>query len=554
MGRSSSSEPPLTRWGYLRHFARLAAPGLALMGIAVLASDLLSLVIPWLQHSVLNAVIAGQLGRAWRQLEGWALVAVASKVVGVGNDLLAERVRLHLANHARGEVYRHLSQRVPLELAEARGASQAVADVGYAGASIEILVYGIRWVVGLGTRVVGGLVAMSLLSPVVLVSVAPFCIGYMVVPRILAQWIRRREARAQEAAVAARTPLLEFIAAAQEIRLFGAADWCLQRLRSVWERRIRSQWESHLALTTSDGLNWCLRTTAMLTAWSVGVSEVSAHRLSVGGLIAVSLYLTMLFEPLERVMSFQYHWVGWMLDVDRTIGVLNLPQVPSSEDPVRMDVDGPVEVQDLRVQYQAASKPALRADRLSMPAGAATAIVGANGSGKSTLLKALLRFLVPQSGSVSFGGVPQERLDPGAFTRHVTGMVASPNLISGTIRDNLHLARPDADDAAIVASIDAAGLGAWLATLPDGLNTRLGPDGQGLSSGQLQRLALARAILHGGRVWILDEPTSAIDRASVDEIWGTIRRFGHTVVVATHDPALVDRADHIIRVEDGVAR
>ncbi len=301
--------------------------------MAVLASDLLALVIPWLQQSVLNAVIAEHLGTAWRQLERWVFVAVASKGVGVGvgNGGLAERIRLRLANRARAVVYGHLAHRTPRAVAEARGASQTVADVGYARGSIEILVHGTRWVVGLATRVVGGLVAMTLLSPVVLVSVAPFCVAYMVVPRLLAKWIRRREARAQEAAVAARTPLLEFVAAAPEIRMFGTAGWCPERLRAVWERRIRRQWESHLDLTASDGANGCLRTAAMLTAWAVGVAEVSAHHLSVGGLIAVSLYLTMLFDPLERVVSFQYHWVGWMLDVDRALTVLNLPAMPDSE-------------------------------------------------------------------------------------------------------------------------------------------------------------------------------------------------------------------------------
>ena len=118
----------------------------------------------------------------------------------------------------------------------------------------------------------------------------------------------------------------------------------------------------------------------------------------------------------------------------------------------------------------------LRADPLAIPAGAATAIIGANGSGKSPLLKALLGLLLPASGSVSFGGVLRAHSHPRSFTRHVTGMVASPTRISGTLRDNPRLARPDADDAGIVAANDAAGLGPWLAGLPDGLETRLGSD------------------------------------------------------------------------------
>lgn len=337
------------------------------------------------------------------------------------------------------------------------------------------------------------------------------------------------------------------------MRLLGAAEWCLGRLRGVWDRQVRRQWQALLALTGSDGLNWCLQTAAVLTAWAVGVAEVAAHRLTIGGLVAVSLYLITLFRPLERVMSFQYHWVGWMLAVDRTLALLH-EDTGATPEPLPADLHGPLELRGVEVGYGTAPEAALRVPHLRLAAGARTALLGHNGSGKSTLLRALSGLMPCGAGVITIGGVDLRQINPEALRQGVTGMVAEPAVFTATLRENLQCARLGAADGETLESLEAAGLSPWLASLPAGLDTPLGAEGHRCSSGQAQRLALARALLHGGAIWLLDEPTAAIDRGSVAEVWNTIRRSARTVVVATHDAALVAAADHIVDVEAGWAR
>lgn len=203
-------------------------------------------------------------------------------------------------------------------------------------------------------------------------------------------------------------------------------------------------------------------------------------------------------------------------------------------------------------------RQALAGVDLRILAGERVAIVGTSGAGKTSLLDLMLGLVRPSAGRIlletaGVGSVDLRALDVNGWRAGVAWLGQSPEWFSGTVRDNIRIGAPDADDAAVEVAATRAGVLAFAATLPAGLDTRLGEDGAGLSGGQLQRIALARALLRDSPLWVLDEPTAHLDEETETELLATLASLsaGRTLVMATHrppDPRLFDR---VIRLAEG---
>ena len=187
----------------------------------------------------------------------------------------------------------------------------------------------------------------------------------------------------------------------------------------------------------------------------------------------------------------------------------------------------------------------------TLPKGGFAVVVGASGVGKSTLLKLLLGVFRPESGGLyartAAGDVPLTR-----ETRKLFAYVPQGNLLlSGTLRENLTITRPEASEEEIAEALHVSALGEVLSQLPEGLETRLGEDGAGLSEGQAQRLAIARAVLGGAKVLLLDEVTSALDAETEKTVLARIRALeGRTCIAVTHRSAAEEVADWRLRVTE----
>ena len=200
------------------------------------------------------------------------------------------------------------------------------------------------------------------------------------------------------------------------------------------------------------------------------------------------------------------------------------------------------------------SRPALTALDLTIRAGEYVGVTGPSGCGKSTLLNVLLGFVPPSSGRVlvegPHGTADLADLDPDDWLRQLSWVPQQPWLAAASISDNVRLARPGADDAAVARALDLAHAGAFVAALPQGPATVLGARGAGLSAGQRQRIALARAFLRDAPLVLLDEPTAHLDPASEAAVADAMQRLaaGRTVIAVAHRPALLAGADRIVRL------
>jgi len=540
------------RGAFVWRYARPVWYFLAMLVVLYMAGPLLGLVIPLVQSSLVNDIVGGLRHSVAPYFVQWALLATAAQGASVGSQLLGTYVHQKVAYSAREDTLRH-ALHLPPQVFMARGDSQILADVDYAADAGLVLTEGLAWVAGLLARIGGGIVALTHLSPSIALAVVPFAAGYTVIPRITAQWIRRTERAEQDARVRARATLLEHLKAFVDLRLFGAREWAVKHLEAPWSGLMRAAWHRQVSHQGSDTGNWLLQTLGYIVTWVVAVHEVHTGRLTFGGLVAATLYLNMLFAPLNAVLSFQYSWFGYLLDIDRAMGFFATAQDQAfSPHAERPDMEGAFELAQVAVQYAGRPEPVLIVPSLTIDHGEVVSVVGPNGSGKSTLLRLLLGMAPPTSGRVTLSGADVVAIDDGVFRRAVGGLLSEAAIVSGTLRENLLLAKGEASDTEIVTALDDVGLAEWHRLLEGGLDARLGADGVMPSNGQRQRLGIARLLLQDPDVVILDEPTSALDPESVGQMWGLLRgRPGRTVVIATHDPWLAAAAGRVVRVEQG---
>lgn len=190
---------------------------------------------------------------------------------------------------------------------------------------------------------------------------------------------------------------------------------------------------------------------------------------------------------------------------------------------------------------------------LDLPAGSFTAVAGASGSGKSTLARLLAGLLQPESGGITVDGVDLRLIATKSWHARMAWVSQHPVFFKGTIRDNLLLAEPAADDRALRTALDAAGAAPFIEQLPEGLDTPLGDRGAGLSGGELRRLAVARALLRMATLVVLDEPTAGLDRESELLVLQSIRRLaaGRTVLAISHREAVIAAADRVALLHEG---
>ncbi|GGV25420.1 hypothetical protein GCM10010277_06380 [Streptomyces longisporoflavus] len=210
-------------------------------------------------------------------------------------------------------------------------------------------------------------------------------------------------------------------------------------------------------------------------------------------------------------------------------------------------------LEGVTVQYPNRASPALRDVSLSVRPGEHIALVGPSGAGKSTLLALLLAFTAPTSGRITVGGTDLADLDPDAWRSQVAWVPQRPHLFAATVADNIRLARPEASDAEVRRAARAAFADLFVEELPRAYETPLGEHGAGLSAGQRQRIALARAFLKDAPVLLLDEPTAHLDpRSEAAVTRATVRLMrGKTSIVVAHRTSLLPYADRIVTVESG---
>ena len=278
------------------------------------------------------------------------------------------------------------------------------------------------------------------------------------------------------------------------------------------------------------------------------------------GMLAAMLQLVNQVQgPISGVAGLAGQAYAAVSSAERIRELLALPEEPRT---VRRELDGGVltelRLENVQFGYDKESGPVLRRLNRIIHAGDFVAVTGLSGEGKTTLFRLLLGVYQPDGGSVSLllhsPGEKQPRSVPiGVWTRKFFAYVPQGNtLFSGTLRENIAMFTESADEETILAAAQTACLKEWVSSLPDGLDTMLGERGLGVSEGQAQRIAIARAILTQAPVLLLDECTSALDEQTEAQLLSNLSRLkGRTCLMITHRKAVLAVCDYSLRVEHG---
>ncbi|MEV6124244.1 thiol reductant ABC exporter subunit CydD [Streptomyces sp. NPDC052077] len=342
---------------------------------------------------------------------------------------------------------------------------------------------------------------------------------------------------------------LDVVAGLPTLKVFGRAKAQAESIKRITgEYRRATMRTLRIAFLSSFALELLATLSVALVAVTIGMRLVHGDMDLYDGLVVLVL-APEAYLPLRQVGA-QYHAAAeGLAAAEEIFEVLETPAPEPGTRPV--PAHGALSVEGLTVRYPGRTTDAVTELSLTVAPGETVALVGPSGAGKSTLLAALLGFVRPTAGRVRVGGTDLADLDPEQWHARIAWVPQRPHLYAGTIAENVRLARPDADDTAVRRALRDAGALGFVDALPDGAATMLGEDGAGLSAGQRQRLALARAFLADRPVLLLDEPTAALDGATEAEVVAAVRRLaaGRTVLLVVHRPALLEVADRVVRLE-----
>jgi ATP-binding cassette subfamily B protein len=361
--------------------------------------------------------------------------------------------------------------------------------------------------------------------------------------------------------------LEERLAGAEEIRALGAADHVLRRFQEVNASAYRAgfAWEATSGgLLVLTNLMFALGTALML---GLGVIMLRQRTITVGGVLLLFQYTTMVRNPLEQIIQQFKELQRAAAGATRVVQLLTIqPTIverPSSQ-PLPPRGALAVSFESVTFAYPGDHGPSgplsgryddavLRDVSFEVVPGRSLGLVGRTGSGKSTVARLLLRLYEADAGVVRVGGVDVRDATLASVRDRVRLVTQDVQLFAADLRDNLTLFAGGADDARMVEVLHDLGLGHWFESLPDALDTRLGPNGSGVSAGEAQLLAFARVFLADPGLVVLDEASSRLDPATELLIDNAVDRLldGRTAVVIAHRLSSLERVDDIAMLDHG---
>lgn len=349
--------------------------------------------------------------------------------------------------------------------------------------------------------------------------------------------------------------LVESLVGIESIKALGAES-AVQR---KWEEsatllaRISGQLRL-LAASATNVAQWVQHTVSLVVI-VIGVHLIGEGLLTMGGLIACYLLSSRAMAPIGQVAGLlvQYHNSATALESLDTMMAQEVERPADANFVSRKSFEGAIEFRNVGFNYPETSTPALSNVSLKIRPGEHIGILGRVGSGKTTLQKLILGLYRPTSGAVLVDGIDLRQLDPAELRRNIGYVGQDSTLFYGTLRENITLAAPSADDAAVIEAAESAGILELVNNHPEGFDMIVGERGESLSGGQRQGVAIARALIQRPPILLFDEPTSSMDHSSEEEIKRNLSAFAdsRTMIVVTHRTSLLELVDRIIVVDGG---
>lgn len=399
------------------------------------------------------------------------------------------------------------------------------------------------------------LVVIAWIAPLM---VLPFLIGMAVLLAYAVAVQRRMHELAEttyRAGAQRNATLIEGLVGVETLKTLAAEGW------------VQRKWEQSAALLARVGAQLRLLSASATNATSfvqqlvgvsiiiIGVHLIGAGEMTTGALIACYMLASRAMAPVGQVAGLlvQYHTASTSLT---SLDGMMKNEVERPDEKVfisRGSLRGSIEFRGVTFCYPGQQQASVRNVSFTIRAGERVGILGRVGSGKTTLEKLILGLYQPSDGAVLVDGIDVRQLDPAELRRHIGYVQQDVMLFYGSLRENLTLGTPHADDATVLEAARIAGIADFVNTHPQGFDMLVGERGESLSGGQRQGVAIARALMNNPSMLLLDEPTAAMDNASEEGIKRRLGEYaqGKTVVLVTHRTSLLELVDRIIVMDAG---
>ncbi|MGW1782948.1 ABC transporter ATP-binding protein [Streptomyces sp. NPDC002143] len=504
-----------------------------------------------------NALQRGSLDAFWTPAAQWLGIAVVGAAIGYAGGSLSVWVSERFVMRLRERVFDHV-QKLPPHffqkhrqgdlLSRLTGDVEAIEQmavsglIGTASAVFSAVFYAaaafwLRWDLAAATFV---------LAPLFWLAARRFADGVRSVAR---------EGRVADGAVT--SVVEESLGNLVLTQAYGRQDAERRRLSQEATAWFRAAVRSARLNQAYGQLVQVIETICVLAVIGIGVWEISRGQMTLGQLLAFAALLSYLYPPIRSLAQLGLLITAATAGAERLVEILDAR--PAVTDPTGSErglhgrPDGVIEVRDVSFRYPGAQTQTLEALTFTARPGELVIITGPSGAGKSTVSKLLLRFYDADSGAILLDGTPLHDFPLARLREYVTLLPQETLVLHDTVRANIACGRPGASDHAIVEAAKAADAHEFITALPDGYDTRVDPNSARLSGGQLQRLAIARAVLRDAPVLVLDEPTTGLDAIATRRIVEPLRRLmaGRTTIMITHDLNLAPDADRILVIDQG---
>lgn len=355
---------------------------------------------------------------------------------------------------------------------------------------------------------------------------------------------------AQKNAVATET-----VSGLESIKAAGAESWAALK----WERAVAQHIRTGIDIRHVTNLGQhtinALQTLVQVLVVVFGFYLVAAGELTMGALIAATILSGRALQPLTQAAGLISRLNQTRMAYRSLTEIINAPQERAEGATYlsKTDISGNFRFENVAFSYGPMAQPAVKGIDLDIAGGEHVAIIGGIGSGKTTALKMMQGLQAPTSGRVLVDGISVGQIEPVLLRRQVALLLQDACLFHGTIRENITMAEPAISDETLMQAARISGAFAWIARLPLGFDTPIRERGIGLSGGQRQSVALARALASDPKVLLLDEPTSEMDGRSEQNVIAALQSWakGRTLVIVTHRPALLALAQRLIVLDEG---
>jgi ATP-binding cassette subfamily B protein len=541
-------------WPYVRRYRGLVAGACVALVVAALATLAVPIAVRRIIDFGFSADRIGLIDQYFTVAIGIvAVLAVASALRYYLVTVLGERVVADL----RADVFAHLTALSAAFFDTAKTGemvSRLTADTtqikATVGASVSIALRNLLLFVGAGAMMVA---TSPRLSGFVLAA-----IPIIVLPLVgFGRAVRRRSRAAQDTLADATAYAAELIGAVRTLQAFTNETSAVARFTAAVERAFAAARSSTRARAVLTAIVIFLAFGSVALVLWVGAQDVVADRITGGRLSQFLLYAAFAAGGLSQLSEV---WgeislaAGAAERIAEILAIAPAIKAPAHPVPLPSPARGEVAFADVRFAYPTRTEAGvLDGVTLRVSPGEKVAIVGPTGAGKSTMFHLLLRFYDPQSGHVSFDGVPLADADPGELRARIALVPQDVAIFAATVADNIRFGRAGATDADVKRAAELALVDEFIARLPQGYDTTVGERGVTLSGGQRQRIAIARAILRDAPLLLLDEATSSLDAESETLVQKALERLmqARTTLVIAHRLATVLTCDRILVMDHG---